>query len=717
MAPAHETNDPPSSLQTQTQQQHAALTSSASHPARLSPSQDFAAHPQQQPQQTTSSNVNNANNGNAAGNITTTASPPPARLGSSHKNSPLNPSGSLSSHSHTHTSSHTPTYPHAQGHATATSPQLQPRTSGASTPNGGTFSRMADAELRALGSSGSRASMAAHPSSYTPSASALGGTGAPGMEEGYFGVGTSGLTLPRPPALGGGHGGTGSNRGSMYSVSGDSIASLAMGAGETKYPPSLFSATPRPSTPGSPLPGHPGLLGYHHSGYGGMGGSNGGGSTNSTGVGLRQPALGYDPVRGSMFSDNRTSIAFSLNYGGSASGRGVVAYAYDPMEEDESEDEEDDWLHDPEVEYPRSTLGLFGGGGGKNVPPPPPRTKKGGGGGSVSASSSGGHSGSTAAGDLKGKLAATPTTHRTGASASETLSSTSPLTPSPHHPHPHHTPLAYGEKRPPLKMRQPHPAFVPKGWKGTARWSWRGAVNIATLVAMFAALLCLFMVYPVVMINQDKGVNSRITGNARINATGQAVEGDGVGVDVGNGGGNGNGGGGGDGGGAAGTDGAGTTSTSRTVSDLNPGGVTFNRRGIAVATPIAPVPSVSSRILRFAIPSSSSSSNSNSAKASASASPKPEPQPIPASWFLRPTATATVTATLEGSDNQRATSEAKTATRTWALSGTGSATGVVLDKPTYVPVVPTEGVEDVWEGGWEEEEEQGVLEVVCGEVS
>lgn len=256
------------------------------------------------------------------------------------------------------------------------------------------------------------------------------------------------------------------------------------------------------------------MLGYQPGvGYQGTGGSGGGGSTTSTGtgVGLRQPALGYDPVRGSMFSDNRTSIAFSLNYGGSASGRGVVAYAYDPMEEDESEDEEDDWLHDPEVEYPRSTVGLFGGGKGGVVPPPPPRTKKGGG-GSVSASSSGGHSGSTAAGDLKGKLAATPTTHRTGASASETLSSTTPLTPHPHHTH---IPIAYGEKKPPLKMRQPHPAFVPKGWKGTARWSWRGAVNIATLVAMFAALLCLFMVYPVVMINQDKGVNSRITGNAR----------------------------------------------------------------------------------------------------------------------------------------------------------------------------------------------------------
>ncbi|KAJ3522918.1 hypothetical protein NMY22_g11673 [Coprinellus aureogranulatus] len=174
------------------------------------------------------------------------------------------------------------------------------------------------------------------------------------------GQGRDSYFLPPPPIGSNGGGGKGGDRGSVYSQSGDSIVS--MGMGDSKYPPSLFA----PGTPGTPI--HPGLphnnstgqirttgvgprgpfqglgvdghLSGYTSGVGGYGGGGLGGGGYAGGV-----------PRGSVFSDNRTSVAFSLN--GLGSGGGLVAYAYDPDEDDLSEDDEDDWLHDPEVAYPK----------------------------------------------------------------------------------------------------------------------------------------------------------------------------------------------------------------------------------------------------------------------------------------------------------------------------------------------------------------------------
>ncbi|KAG2004948.1 hypothetical protein CC2G_003452 [Coprinopsis cinerea AmutBmut pab1-1] len=97
--------------------------------------------------------------------------------------------------------------------------------------------------------------------------------------------------------------------------------------------------------------------------------------------------------------------------------------------------------------------------------------------------------------------------------------------------------------------------------------SWRGVVNISTLVAMVAALLCLFVVYPMVRFYTDAPVNERITGNLRINATGQAVEDDVF-----------------DSSGTTGSPGQGGGGTptgpriSTTVTQINQGGVIFDRR-------------------------------------------------------------------------------------------------------------------------------------------
>lgn len=52
----------------------------------------------------------------------------------------------------------------------------------------------------------------------------------------------------------------------------------------------------------------------------------------------------------------------------------------------------------------------------------------------------------------------------------------------------------------------------------------RGVFNVLALVALIAAILCLFVVYPVIRFYHDNGRNLLITFNARINQTGQAVE-------------------------------------------------------------------------------------------------------------------------------------------------------------------------------------------------
>ena len=61
-----------------------------------------------------------------------------------------------------------------------------------------------------------------------------------------------------------------------------------------------------------------------------------------------------------------------------------------------------------------------------------------------------------------------------------------------------------------------------KEWKEGGTISWRGIINVTALVALIAALLCLFIVYPVYRAFNDTGINEMITRNTRINATGQA---------------------------------------------------------------------------------------------------------------------------------------------------------------------------------------------------
>ncbi|KAF5313575.1 hypothetical protein D9611_010170 [Ephemerocybe angulata] len=57
-----------------------------------------------------------------------------------------------------------------------------------------------------------------------------------------------------------------------------------------------------------------------------------------------------------------------------------------------------------------------------------------------------------------------------------------------------------------------------RGWEVP----WRGILNVAVIVVLIGALLCLFVLYPVVRYYGDRERNLRIEGNVRINATGQA---------------------------------------------------------------------------------------------------------------------------------------------------------------------------------------------------
>ena len=54
--------------------------------------------------------------------------------------------------------------------------------------------------------------------------------------------------------------------------------------------------------------------------------------------------------------------------------------------------------------------------------------------------------------------------------------------------------------------------------------SLRGVYNVLTLVALLSALLCLFVVYPVIRFYHDNNRNVLITFNTRINSTGQASD-------------------------------------------------------------------------------------------------------------------------------------------------------------------------------------------------
>ncbi|KAG5337576.1 hypothetical protein J132_01609 [Termitomyces sp. J132] len=55
-----------------------------------------------------------------------------------------------------------------------------------------------------------------------------------------------------------------------------------------------------------------------------------------------------------------------------------------------------------------------------------------------------------------------------------------------------------------------------------SRFPWRGLLNVTVLVVLVLALLCLFVFYPVLTFYRNEARNSRIDGNIRINATGQA---------------------------------------------------------------------------------------------------------------------------------------------------------------------------------------------------
>ncbi|KAG6825851.1 hypothetical protein H0H92_002186 [Tricholoma furcatifolium] len=54
------------------------------------------------------------------------------------------------------------------------------------------------------------------------------------------------------------------------------------------------------------------------------------------------------------------------------------------------------------------------------------------------------------------------------------------------------------------------------------RFPWRGVLNVAMLLGLIGALLCLFVFYPVLTFYRNEARNAKIDGNIRINATGQA---------------------------------------------------------------------------------------------------------------------------------------------------------------------------------------------------
>ncbi|KAG6907629.1 hypothetical protein DXG01_008165 [Tephrocybe rancida] len=56
------------------------------------------------------------------------------------------------------------------------------------------------------------------------------------------------------------------------------------------------------------------------------------------------------------------------------------------------------------------------------------------------------------------------------------------------------------------------------------RFPWRGVLNVTVLMTLILALLCLFIFYPVLSFFRTEARNSRINGNIRINATGQAPQ-------------------------------------------------------------------------------------------------------------------------------------------------------------------------------------------------
>ena len=261
-----------------------------------------------------------------------------------------------------------------------------------------------------------------------------------GMSQSGLGVG------PR-----GGHTfGDAQNRASTYSISADSIVSMA---GGSKYPALGFSGPvgTRPGTPGS-------------------------------GVGT--------PARPGSFIN---SAAGSIMLGERQSAGGLIAYVYDPDEDDD--DDAHAWLHDVDGDEEFVEYGF--GPGRRRL-----------------------YSGSVVDASLNGKQPSSEYT-RKGSLGSMAKSYGKPeQIPLP-------TPQMDGSRLAPpsghhSKLGIPQDQIPPRTWNSSI--SLRGFTNVTTLVALIAALLCLFIVLPVAKTLGDSGVAARILGNTRINATGQAVE-------------------------------------------------------------------------------------------------------------------------------------------------------------------------------------------------
>jgi len=172
---------------------------------------------------------------------------------------------------------------------------------------------------------------------------------------------------------------------------------------------------------------------------------------------------------------------------------GLIAYLYDPDEDDE-DDDADAWLHDVVGDDEFLEYG-FGPGRKRSYsesaeaslngkPPSSEYTRK-------------GSLGSTAKVYGKPEQIPLPTSKLEG----------SELAP----PSGHHSKIPI----------PPHP-IPQRTWSSSI--SLRGFTNVTTLIALITALLCLFIVLPVAKDLSDNGVATKILGNTRINATGQAVE-------------------------------------------------------------------------------------------------------------------------------------------------------------------------------------------------
>ncbi|KAF8960513.1 hypothetical protein BDZ97DRAFT_1922071 [Flammula alnicola] len=141
---------------------------------------------------------------------------------------------------------------------------------------------------------------------------------------------------------------------------------------------------------------------------------------------------------------------------------GLVAYAYDP-DEDDDDDDEDDWLYDLEVDDIDMKL------------------------------------------PNDGKLSASLSRPPSGMHSSNTSSSSGPT------------------KGPSPNGKATAPVVPVRTRQRSNSISWRGFTNLSTLVVLITGLLCLFILLPITKAYSDNGVSTKILGNTRINATGQAV--------------------------------------------------------------------------------------------------------------------------------------------------------------------------------------------------